>query len=67
MRLTRELVIWNPGASLQDRNRPISQIIEEINKSKSPEIIGKVLAGRKLPSGDIIIIADTAQTKEQLE
>jgi hypothetical protein len=66
-RLQRELVVTNPGATPQDRNRPISQIVEDINKSKSQDIKGKVLAARRLPSGDITITTDTAETKNQLE
>ena len=49
---------------LQDCDRPISQIMEQINKYKSLKIKGKVLVEKRLPSKDIIITADTAQTKE---
>jgi hypothetical protein len=66
-RLSRELVVRNPEASPEDRKRPISQIVEGINRAKSAEIKGKVLAARRLPSGDITITADTQETKELLE
>jgi hypothetical protein len=66
-RLARELVIACPDASPQDRGRPIAQIVEEINKLKGSAVPGRVLAARRLPSGDILITADTAETKEQLE
>ena len=52
---------------LQDRNCPISQIIEEINKYKSLDIKGKALVGKRLLSKNIIIIANTAQIKKQLK
>jgi hypothetical protein len=41
--------------------------VEEVNQSKSRTIPGKVLAARKLPSGDVVITADTEDTKRQLE
>jgi hypothetical protein len=41
--------------------------VEEVNKSKSGTIQGKVLAARRLPSGDVVITADTEDTKRQLE
>jgi hypothetical protein len=66
-RLSRELVVAVPNASPQDRGRPIRQIVEEINKSKSSTIQGKVLAARRLPSGDVVVTTDTEDTKRQLE
>ncbi len=66
-RLPREIVVTSPNATPQDRSRPIKQIVEEINKAKSPEVWGRVLAARRLPSGDIVVTTDTAATKEQLE
>lgn len=66
-RLSRELVVRNPEATPEDRNRSITRIVEDINKTKSAEIKGKVLAARRLPSGDITITADTKETKELLE
>lgn len=66
-RLARELVVACPDASSQDRGRPIKQIVEEINKLKGSAVPGRVLAARRLPSGDILITTDTAETKEQLE
>jgi hypothetical protein len=66
-RLPRELVVTSSNGTPQDRTRPIKQIVEEINKTRSKEIKGKVLAARRLPSGDIVITTDTATTKEQLE
>jgi len=66
-RLARELVIACPDASPQDRGRPVKQIVEEINKLKGSTVPGKVLAARRLPSGDVLITTDTAETKEQLE
>lgn len=57
-------MVVSPNATPQDRTRPIKQIVEEINKSKSKEIQGKVLAARRLPSGDVLVTADTAWTKE---
>jgi hypothetical protein len=66
-RLAREIIVTNPEASTQDRARPIAQIVEEINKTKGANVLGNVLAARRLPSGDVLITADTAATKEQLE
>ena len=66
-RLSRELLVRNPEATPEDRSRPITRIVEDINKTKSAEIKGKVLAARRLPSGDITITADTKETKELLE
>lgn len=66
-RLSRELVVRNPEATPEDRSRPINQMVEEINRTKSTEIKGRVLAARRLPSGDITITADSKETKELLE
>jgi hypothetical protein len=66
-RLARELVVACPDASPQDRGRPVKQIVEEINKLKGSTVPGKVLAARRLPSGDVLITTDTAEAKEQLE
>ena len=66
-RLARELIVTDPDASPQDRGRPISQIVEGINKCKSASIPGKVLAARRLPSGDVLITTDMADTKTRLE
>jgi hypothetical protein len=66
-RLSREIVVRNSEATPEDRSRPINQIVENINRTKSAEIKGKVMAARRLPSGDITITADTKETKELLE
>ena len=66
-RLAREIVIRCPNATLEDRARPITQLVEEINKKKSQDVLGKVLAARRLPSGDIVVTTNTEKTKEQLE
>ena len=66
-RLARELVVTYPNGTTPDRNRPISQIVEGINKMKDSSIAGKVIAARQLPSGDVLVTTDTAETKEGLE
>ena len=66
-RLAREIVIRCPNATPEDRARPISRLVEEINKKKSQEVSGKVLAARRLPSGDIVVTTNTEKAKEQLE
>ncbi len=66
-RLAREIVIRCPNATPEDRTRPIARLVEEINKKKSQEVSGKVLAARRLPSGDVVITTNTEKAKEQLE
>jgi len=66
-RLAREIVIRCPNATPEDRARPITQLVEEINKKKSQDVLGKVLAARRLPSGDIVVTTNTEKAKEQME
>jgi hypothetical protein len=65
--LERPPIVAISSVSPQDRGRPISQIVEGVNKAKSQAIPGKVLAARRLPSGDVVITTDTEDTKRQLE
>ena len=64
MRLTREIVIRCPNVILEDCARPITQLVEKINKKKSQDILGKVLAARRLPNEDIVVIINMEKTKK---
>ena len=63
-RLAREIVIRCPNATPEDRARPITQLVEEINKKKSKDVLGKVLAARRLLSKDIIMITNMKKIKK---
>ena len=56
-----------PDASPQDRGRPVKQIVEKVNKLKDSVVPEKMLAVRRLLSGDVLITIDTAEIKKQLE
>ena len=42
-------------------------LVRRVNSAKRVSILGKVIAARRLPSGDLILTADTADMKSQLE
>ena len=65
--LAREIVIRCPNVILEDYARPITQLVEKINKKKSQDILGKVLAARRLPNEDIVVIINMEKTKEQMK
>src|SRR5436853_784617 len=67
MHLIREIVIRCPNVTPKDRARPITQLVEEINKKKSQDILEKVLAARRLPSGNIMMIINTEKAKKQMK
>ena len=66
-RLAREIVIRCPNATPEDRAQSITQLMKEINKKKSQDVLGKVLAARRLPSGDIVVTTNTEKAKKQME
>src|SRR5437016_5357200 len=56
-----------PSDSFMDRNHSINQIVEDINKKKNPTNSKKVLAARRLPNENILVMANIAVTKNLLK
>jgi len=42
-------------------------LVQRVNRAKKTSILGKVIAARRLPSGDLVLTTDSADTKKQLE
>ena len=51
----------------QDRTRPISQMVEKINKAINREIQRKVMTDYRLLSKDMVVITDNKKTKKRLK
>ena len=48
----------------QDRERPVKQIVEKVNKLKDSMMLEKMLAVRRLSSENILIIINNIEIKK---
>ena len=55
------------NATTQDCTRPISQIVEEINKVKGKNALGSVFGNKETACRNVLIMIDLKSIKEQLE
>jgi hypothetical protein len=63
-RLTREILVQRSNTT--EGLHP-ETLVRRVNNAKKISILGKVIAARRLPSGDIVLTTDSVDTKRQLE
>ena len=65
LRDLREIHVQRANLTPEEAAKPTEEISREINNKFNQLGIGRVLGARRLPSGDLVLLADSADTKRR--
>jgi hypothetical protein len=63
----REIRVKRENLTPEEADKPVETLVREINNRFNNLGVGKVLTARQLPSGDLVLLADSADTKTRAE
>ncbi|KAN0072980.1 hypothetical protein V8E54_009094 [Elaphomyces granulatus] len=63
----REIRVKRENLTPEEADKPVETWVREINNRFNNLGVGKILGARQLPSGDLILLADSADTKTRAE
>jgi len=67
LRDLREIRVRRANLSPEEAGKPTDEVLREINNKFNSLGIGRILGARQLPSGDLVLLADSSDTKIRAE
>jgi hypothetical protein len=67
LRDLREIYVQRADVCAIDAAKPLDCIVKDVNNEFARFGIGRILSARKLQSGDLILLADSSDTKRRAE